>query len=77
MDGEENPLKENVMDEVSRIGRTEFIAGPSQTTILPGQKRGGGREITSPNQRKTSRICRSRRWKIAQGRAILIYECRN
>ena len=30
------------MDEVSRIGRTEFIAGPSQTTILPRQKRGGG-----------------------------------
>jgi hypothetical protein len=32
------------MDEVSRIGRTEFIAGPSQTTILPRRKRGGGTE---------------------------------
>jgi hypothetical protein len=42
MDGWDNPLKENAMDEVSRIGRTEFIAGPSQTTILPRQKRGGG-----------------------------------
>jgi hypothetical protein len=30
------------MDDVSRIGRSEFITGPSQTTILPKQKRGGG-----------------------------------
>jgi hypothetical protein len=30
------------MDELTRIGRTEFIAGPSQTTISPRQERGGG-----------------------------------
>jgi hypothetical protein len=40
------------VDEVSRIGRTEFIAGPRQTTIFPRQKRGGGTRDHEPEPAK-------------------------
>jgi hypothetical protein len=40
------------MDDVSRIGRSEFIAGPTQTTILPKQKRGSGTRAHTPKPEK-------------------------
>jgi hypothetical protein len=62
--------------------RSAGSAGPnlSPDRVKPlfsrDRKGAGEQEITSPNRRKTSRIFRSRRRKIAWSHAILIYGCR-